>query len=132
MAINVLIVDDSPAMRKFVSRVLDLSGLPIGARFEAQDGGQALELLGHEWVDVVLTDINMPGMNGEQLVERLAQDQTWQSVPVIVVSTDGTDARIQRLRALGAKGYIRKPFRPEILRDEVQRILGETTWNPAS
>ena len=110
MAINVLIVDDSPAMRKFVSRVLDLSGLSIGARFEAQDGNHALEVLRREWVDVVLTDINMPGMNGEQLVERLAQDQTWQSVPVIVVSTDGTDARIHRLRSLGAKGYIRNHF----------------------
>ena len=124
MAINVLIVDDSPAMRKVVARILQLSGLQIGSTLEAADGVAALQIMRSSWVDLVLTDINMPGMNGEQFVGQLANDRVLAAVPVVVVSTDHTEARIDRLKALGAKGYICKPFRPESLRDEVHRILG--------
>jgi two-component system chemotaxis response regulator CheY len=124
MAVNVLIVDDSPAMRSLIGRILQLSGLELGSRFEAGNGHEALSVLKQEWVDVILTDINMPGMNGEQLMEALEGDDELKSVPVIVVSTDGTDARIHRLCSMGARGYIRKPFRPETLRNEVQKVLG--------
>jgi two-component system chemotaxis response regulator CheY len=81
MAYNILIVDDSLAMRAFVSRVLDLSGLMIGARFEAGDGQEALQVLWAEWVDVVLTDLNMPIMDGEQFVRQMAGDAALRSIP---------------------------------------------------
>jgi len=123
MAFNVLIVDDSPAMRAFIGRVLDLSGFPVGERLEASNGTEALEVLGGHWIDVILTDLNMPGMDGEQFVRRIEQDDLLRSIPVVVVSTDRTDARVGRLLTLGAKGYVKKPFLPETLRDELERAL---------
>jgi two-component system, chemotaxis family, chemotaxis protein CheY len=123
MAFTVLIVDDSPAMRSFVKRVLDLSGFDMSTCHEAGNGKEALELLANEWVDVILTDINMPVMNGEELVQNLAVSESFRSIPVIVVSTDRTDDRVRQMIALGAKGYVKKPFQPEELRQELEKVL---------
>ena len=125
MAYNVLIVDDSPAMRSFVRRVLELSGIPLGQCLEAGDGKQALEILRQQWVDVVLTDINMPTMDGEQFVRKMEEDPAMQPIPVLVVSTDRTDHRVRQMLSLGAKGYVTKPFLPETLREELERALGD-------
>jgi len=124
MAYRILIVDDSPAMRAFVRRVLELSGFDLSDCFEAGDGAEALTLLGAEWVDAILTDINMPRMDGEQFLARLAADDLLRSIPAIVISTDATHGRIARLTALGARGYVTKPFVPEELRDVLERTLG--------
>ena len=124
MAYNVLIVDDSPAMRSFMRRVLIVSGFAIGTCFEAGNGQEALDLLRAEWVDVVLTDINMPTMDGEQFVRRLEADPSLQSIPVLVVSTDRTKGRMQQMLTLGAKGYVTKPFLPETLREAMEKALG--------
>jgi|SRR5579862_1714931 two-component system chemotaxis response regulator CheY len=124
MALRVLIVDDSPVMRAFVRRVLGISGLDAAEIFEACDGQEALTLLEREWVDVVLTDINMPNMDGEEFVTRLAQKGLLALVTVIVVSTDATVSRMQHLQALGAHGYLSKPFQPESLRVEIERATG--------
>ncbi len=124
MAFNVMIVDDSPAMRVFVRRVLDLSGFAVGELWEASNGVEALEQLGRHWVDVVLTDINMPGMDGEQFVRELERNEMLRSIPVIVVSTDGTEHRVQQMLELGARGYVKKPFLPETLRAELEDVLG--------
>jgi two-component system, chemotaxis family, chemotaxis protein CheY len=124
MALRVLIVDDSRVMRAFMRRVLDLSGMDATPVFEAGDGQQALDLLEHEWVDVVLTDINMPNMDGEEFVARLAQLGLLPLVTVIVVSTDATALRRERLQSLGAHGYLSKPFQPETLRAEIERAMG--------
>ena len=123
MAFSVLIVDDSPAMRSFIRRVLDMSGFDVGSCFEAGDGLEALERLSEQWVDVVLTDINMPRMNGEELLRRMSEDELMKEIPVLVVSTDSTEARIETMAALGAKGYVTKPFHPEKLRIELERVL---------
>jgi two-component system chemotaxis response regulator CheY len=124
MALRVLIVDDSRVMRAFVRRVLDLSGLDAAPVFEAADGQEALDLLEREWVDVVLTDINMPNMDGEELVAKLSERGLLDLVTVIVVSTDATAARMERLQKLGAHGYLSKPFQPEKLRAEIERAMG--------
>jgi two-component system chemotaxis response regulator CheY len=124
MAYNVLIVDDSPAMRAFVRRVMDLSGLDVGRCLQAANGQEALELLRSEWVDVVLTDINMPIMDGEQFVRRVEEDDALRSIPVLVVSTDRSEDRMHRMLTLGAKGYVTKPFLPETLRRQVEKVLG--------
>lgn len=124
MAFNVLIVDDSPAMRAFIGRVLDLSGFPVGQRLEAADGVEALAVLADHWVDIVLTDLNMPRMSGEQLVRRLEQDELLRSIPVVIVSTDRTDSRVHQMLTLGARGYVKKPFLPETLRRELEQVLG--------
>jgi two-component system, chemotaxis family, chemotaxis protein CheY len=124
MAYTVMIVDDSPAMRSFVGRVLDVSGIELNRRIEAGDGRQALEVLRREWVDVVLTDINMPTMDGEQLLRAMEEDDALRSIPVIVVSTDRTQNRVRQMMTLGARGYVGKPFLPETLRGELERVLG--------
>jgi len=124
MAFNILIVDDSPAMRRVVKRVVDLSGVDVGNYLEAGDGLQALTVLRAEWVDLVLTDINMPEMDGEELLLEVRKDENLKSIPVLVVSTDQTEARIAQMLALGADGYISKPFAPAALSEELHRLLG--------
>jgi two-component system, chemotaxis family, chemotaxis protein CheY len=123
MAYRVLIVDDSPATRTFVRRVMEVSGFDLAGCLEASNGLQALEVLQSEWVDAILTDINMPEMDGEELLRRLEADDTLRQIPVIIISTDGTPVRTERMLRLGAKGYVTKPFRPEILRAELERSL---------
>jgi two-component system chemotaxis response regulator CheY len=124
MAYRILIADDSPAMRGFVRRVIERSGFELAACFEAGDGEEALALLRHEWVDAILTDINMPNLDGEEMLRRLAADNLLRSIPAIVISTDATQNRIARLMSLGARGYVTKPFTPEVLRAELERTLG--------
>lgn len=124
MAFHLMIVDDSPAMRAFISRVVELSGLDVGKCLLASNGQEALDLLREHWVDIIITDINMPTMNGEEFVRCLEKDEMLRSVPVLVVSTDGSEHRVQRMLSLGAKGYVRKPFSPELLRERVEQLLG--------
>lgn len=124
MAYRVLIADDSPVMRSFVRRVIELSGFELSECYEAADGAEALAVLRKEWVDAILTDINMPVVDGEEFLRRLGADEMLRSTPVIVISTDATKTRIDRMIALGARGYVTKPFLPETLRAELERTLG--------
>jgi two-component system chemotaxis response regulator CheY len=125
MAYSVLIVDDSPVMRSFIRRVLGLSGFEMGECVEAGNGEEALVRLSEHHVDVILTDINMPRMNGEELLRRLGADGILKTTPAIVISTDATNERIVRMIELGAQGYMSKPFTPETLREELERVLGD-------
>ena len=124
MAFRVLIVDDSPAMRIFVKRVVEMSGFEAGLFFEAGNGEEAIEVLKNQWVDVILTDINMPKMNGEQFLRHVEADEDLRTIPVIVISTDATEQRRTQMMSLGAKGYVTKPFTPEDLRQELEDVLG--------
>jgi two-component system chemotaxis response regulator CheY len=124
MAFHFMVVDDSPAMREFIVRVIELSGLDVGNCLQASNGQEALDLLRVNWVDIVLADINMPVMNGEQFVSRMHEDEMLRTIPVLVISTDGSDHRVQSLMSLGAKGYVQKPFSPETLRRRMEPLLG--------
>lgn len=124
MALQILIVDDSPAMRAFIRRVVRLSGMDVAEYFEAANGEEALALLTAESIDAVLTDINMPVMDGETFVRQMRAAGPFQSTPVIVISTDATTNRIETMLSLGAVGYLQKPFGPEQLRNELDRVLG--------
>ncbi len=124
MAYNILIVDDSPAMRRVVKRVIDLSGFEVGSYFEAGDGKEALNLLHSQWVDLIVTDINMPNVDGEQLLLAVRADSVLESIPVLVVSTDQSASRIEGMMAHGANGYISKPFMPAALSEQMSRLLG--------
>ena len=126
MAFDVMVVDDSPAIRRFIRRVIEVSGFRVGRYLEAGNGEEALSQLESEWVDVVLADINMPKMDGETLVKEMRQLELLMAIPVIVISTDATESRMDRLRSLGAKGYVTKPFAPERLREEIESVLGVT------
>jgi len=111
-------------MRAFVQRVIRVSGFELSECFEASNGEEALLVLHAEWVDAILTDVNMPGMDGEEFLRRLSGDELLRSIPVIVISTDATANRAARMLALGARSYIAKPFRPETLRMQLERTLG--------
>jgi two-component system, chemotaxis family, chemotaxis protein CheY len=124
MAHRIMIVDDSPAMRAFIRRVIHLSGIEVEAYIEASNGSEALMTLRAEKADVILTDFNMPVMDGEELLRHLAEDEGLRAIPVLVVSTDASDCRIERMMALGARGYLGKPFRPEQLSAAIEEALG--------
>ncbi len=126
MAFRVLIVDDSPVMRSFIRRIIVLSGMQDPEFLEASDGREALAIIRDQWVDVVLTDINMPSMDGAELVRCLEAEGMLKSLPVLIVSTDGTESRMQQMLSMGARGYVKKPFLPETLREELERVLGGT------
>lgn len=124
MAANVLVVDDSGTMRSMIKRTLAISGLAIGEVYEAANGIQALAQMATHEIAVVLLDINMPVMNGVQLVGRIRDDQRLRHIPVIIASTEGSETRIQQLIDAGARGFVRKPFRPEQLRDALAPFVG--------
>lgn len=123
MALNVLIVDDSAVMRSMIIKTLRMTGLPIGEIHQAGNGREGLEVLEREWVDLVLADINMPEMNGEEMIDRMKKEPATGSLPVLVVSTEGSQTRIERLLDKGVQ-FIRKPFTPEILRDYIKDLTG--------
>ena len=125
MALDLLIVDDSPVTRKMVRRAVGLCGLDIGTVHEAGNGEEALAQMSQHQVDLVLADINMPVMNGMELVERMSQDPVLAKIPVVIVATPLSEQRVERLLDIGARAYLAKPFRPEALRDLVMEILGD-------
>jgi len=124
MAFQVMIVDDSPAMQAFIVRVIEISRLEVKKCLQASNGQEALEMLRHEQVDIILTDVNMPTMNGEEFLRHLDQDELLKTIPVLVVSTDGSEHRVALMLSLRAKGYLKKPFSPEELREKMEELLG--------
>lgn len=121
MSFNVLIVDDSKSMRGVIKKIISISGFKMDQCFEAGNGREALNVLADDWVDVIVSDINMPEMNGFELLEELRKDDLLKNVPVIVITTESSEERMQYALNLGAKGFIKKPFLPE----DVKRILHE-------
>lgn len=125
MQCDVLIVDDSRAMRSFIRRALSLTSVVIGTTHEAENGLEGLKILEQHQVQLIFSDINMPVMDGAAFVAELGKCETTRRIPVIVVSTDNSAERKEQMRALGAKGYIAKPFAPEALDREMVRLLWE-------
>jgi two-component system chemotaxis response regulator CheY len=123
MGLNVLIVDDSGVMRTMIQKILQIIELPLGEIFQAGNGRAGLELLHRNWIDLVVADINMPVMSGEEMISAMQESPELKGIPVLVVSTEGSSTRIERLRALGAR-FLHKPFTPETFRDVVMDILG--------
>ena len=124
MGYRILIVDDSEIIRKIVRKSIGMSGLDVGEIFEAENGLQALKVLDNEWVDIVLADLNMPEMSGMELVEKMSADNLLVSIPVVIVSSEHSETRIEDLKKKGIRAYIKKPFRPENFRDIVTEVLG--------
>ena len=124
MAYTIMIVDDSETIRSVLVRSFAMAKLPVDSIIQAINGRDALEKLGTAYVDIVFTDINMPEMDGITLVERMNANSEYRDIPVVVVSTEGSTTRIADLRKKGVKGYLRKPFTPEKLRDVIVETLG--------
>jgi two-component system chemotaxis response regulator CheY len=123
MAFNILVVDDSAVMRAMVIKTLKLSGVPIGEIFQAANGAEGLKVLADRWIDLVLLDINMPVMTGEEMIRKMREQPETSSTAVIVVSTESSDTRVSAIRRLGAE-FVHKPFPPELLRETIHRVTG--------
>ncbi len=126
MSVNILIVDDSKTVRAVIEKTLQLSGIQIGNIFHAGNGKEALEILNNNWIDLVLTDINMPVMNGIELINEMNKNEIFKTIPIAIVSTEGSQTRVEELKTKGVKAYLRKPFTPESLRNLIIEILGVT------
>ncbi len=126
MAYNILVVDDSLPMRGVIKKIVKASGFNVGQLFEAGNGREALDVLNDQWIDLVLTDYNMPDMDGLALLEAMGIDETLSSVPVVMITTEGSQQRIDEFMAKGAADYIKKPFTPEQIKQTLQPIMGET------
>lgn len=120
---DVLVVDDSAAIRKILQRVLRQTGLAIGAIHEAGDGMEALSVIEQHPVNLVLTDINMPKMDGLQLLASLKGSAQWQKVPVVMITTEGGELKVSEAVRLGAAGYVRKPFTADQIKEKLAGIL---------
>lgn len=124
MAFNLLIVDDSNSMRTVVKKIVGLTGLEVNQILEADNGRRALDVLGGSWVDAVILDINMPEMNGLELLQRMNEEPLMKNIPVLMMTTEASEAHMKTAFELGAKGFIRKPFVPEELRKTLLAVLG--------
>jgi len=132
MAYNILIVDDSRTMRSVLTKTLGMTGLDLGEVYVAENGLDALGKLKEHWIDLVMTDLNMPEMTGLELIEKMAQDGMLKATPVIVISTDGSAERLQALLEKGIREFIRKPFTPEAITEAITRVLGVTNERSAN
>jgi two-component system, chemotaxis family, chemotaxis protein CheY len=121
--LDVLIVDDSAAIRKILQRVLRQADLPLGQVYEAGDGVEALKALGSQHVDLVFADVNMPNMDGLQLLSQIKSADQWKHLPVVMVTTEGSESKVLAAANLGAAGYVRKPFSAEEFRRTLDGLL---------
>ena len=125
MALNILIVDDSATTRAIIAKTIDMAGIPVGHLGEAANGAEALEILDKEWFDLVFTDLHMPVMSGIELVRQMRSRDLLSSTPVVVVSSEGGQERIDQLMEWGVRAYVRKPFTPEQMTTVIHDMLGE-------
>ena len=121
--IRALIVDDSSVMRKIVERSLRQAGLGIAQILEAGNGAEALAAVQANKVDLILCDINMPVMDGLEFVKQLAGMENAKGVPVVMITTEGGETHVVQALSAGARGYIRKPFTPEQVKEHVLPLV---------
>lgn len=118
MSLNVLIVDDSSTMRKIVLRNLKQTGLDLGEIFQASDGREGLAVLNEQTVNLVLSDWNMPNLDGLGMVQAIRANAAWDPIQIIMITTEGGEAKVQEAVAAGANGYVKKPFTADDLEAE--------------
>jgi two-component system, chemotaxis family, chemotaxis protein CheY len=125
MSYTVLVADDSAIVRSMVKKAISMAGLEVSQVYEAANGKEALAVLARAWVDVVFADINMPEMSGAELVRHMKAEPAYASTPVVIVSSESSQARIEEMKHAGARAYVKKPFRPEQFREVIEDLLGD-------
>ncbi len=123
MGLHILVVDDSSVMRSMIIKTLKLSGVDIGRIFQAANGLEGLQVLDQEKMDLILVDINMPVMDGMEMLEKLRERTDTRDVPVMVISTESNEQRISLFYEYGAS-FVHKPFTPEELGEEIDNLTG--------
>jgi two-component system chemotaxis response regulator CheY len=124
--VRALIVDDSSVMRKIVERSLRQAGLESLVVFEAGSGVEGLEVLKSKSVDLILSDINMPSMDGLEFVRQIHLQQLAPGIPVVMITTESSEEHVKQAILAGAKGYIRKPFTADQVKQRVLPLLSAT------
>ncbi len=124
MASSLMIVDDSATMRKIIMRTVRMSGLTFERTEEAGNGKEALEKLSQSPVDLILCDVNMPEMNGPDMVKQVRQMDSCKNTKIVMVSTESSDEMIEQIQADGANAYITKPFTPDQFRETLTPLVG--------
>jgi two-component system chemotaxis response regulator CheY len=123
MPIRALIIDDSSVMRKIVERSLRQAGIDLAPVLEAGNGAEALVVLQEHQVDLILCDVNMPVMDVLEFIKQLPGVANAKNVPVVMITTEGSESHVVQALSSGARGYIRKPFTPEQVREHVLPVL---------
>ena len=121
--IRTLIVDDSSVMRKIVERALRQAGLDLLVVHEAGSGTEGLDLLKANQVDLILSDINMPSMDGLEFLRQIREQNLAPGVPVVMITTESSEEHVKQAIQSGAQGYIRKPFTAEQVKERVLPLL---------
>ena len=121
--VRALIVDDSSVMRKIVERSLRQAGIDLEKVVEASNGAEALGALRDNPVDLVLCDINMPVMDGLEFVRQAGSVENAKGVPIVMITTEGSESHVVQALSSGARGYIRKPFTPDQVKEHVLPVL---------
>jgi two-component system chemotaxis response regulator CheY len=122
---RILIVDDSAMMRALIKRVIKLADVPVEAILEASNGAEGLDLLRSNDVHLLLTDINMPVMNGAEMLREISLDDRYRNLSRVIISTDGSTVRREEAADLDVRCYLEKPFSPEVLRDVLNELADE-------
>ena len=123
MKLDVLIVDGSGPIRKILHRLLVQAGVRVGHVIEASDGAEAIEKLSHGAVGLILSEIDLPGIGGLELLGRLKSCDTWKSVPVLVITTENNQDKVAQALELGAAGYLRTPFTADQIREKLAGLI---------
>jgi two-component system, chemotaxis family, chemotaxis protein CheY len=125
---RILVVEDSASTRSFVRAILEDPGYAAGVGgvevTEAQCGFDAMRLLPRSKYDLIITDINMPDVNGLELIHFIRKSEQYRTTPLVIISTQATERDVERGKKLGADAYVPKPFSPELLRDACDRLFG--------
>lgn len=121
--LRVLIIDGSSVMRKVVERALRQGGLDLAEVLEASNGAEALAEVQKGRLDLILSDINMPVMDGLEFLKSLTGVETAKGVPVVMITAEGSEARVVEALTAGAKGYLRKPFTPDQIIERVMPLI---------
>lgn len=126
--LRMLVVDDSPMIRKMVEGFLRHASTPIEI-FEASNGKDALALAQSQRLDLILCDINMPGMDGLEFLRTLRAEDGTQNIPVVIISAEVRAVRVKEAVEAGAQGFLRKPFTAQEMRDQIVRVLGNISMD---
>ena len=120
---TILVVDDSAMMRKVVLRTLKMADIEFDQVLEAGDGVEALAFLRANKVELIMCDINMPVMSGLEFLQQVKDDKLAPGVPIVMVTTEGSEPQVRQAILVGARGYIRKPFTLEHIKNSVRPLL---------
>ncbi|MFC1742427.1 response regulator [Candidatus Riflebacteria bacterium] len=119
---NILVVEDSLMLRKVACFPLEKEKHKV---FEANNGIEGLEIVYKEEIDLIFTDLNMPGMDGFEFIKQLKENEKYSNIPIVILTTEGKKDMIMKGLSLGANSFLQKPIKPDLMLKEVAKLLGD-------